>query len=51
MFVIAVPSCYASKNCIGEPFNMSITFADCCTNFGASYDFDGRCQHCPSSSK
>ena len=48
---IAVPSCYVTPSCIGEPINSSITFADCCTNFGVSYDLDGRCQPCPSTSK
>ena len=34
--------------CTGEPINSSITFTDCCTNFGVSYDFDGQCQPCQS---
>ena len=54
MFVhtyIPVPSCYVTTNCIGEPINSSITYSDCCINFGVSYDLDGRCQPCPSTSK
>ena len=49
--VITVPSCYVETNCIGEPINSSITFAECCTNFGVSFDFDGQCQPCPSTSR
>ena len=48
---IPVPSCYVTTNCIGEPINSSITYSDCCMNFGASYDLNGRCQPCPSTSK
>ena len=44
---IAVPSCYVTTNCIGEPINSSIAYSDCCMNFGVSYDLDGRCQPCP----
>ena len=44
---IAVPPCYVTTNCIGEPINSSITFSDCCMNFGVSYGLDGRCQPCP----
>ena len=46
-----VPSCYVIPNCNGEPINSSITFSDCCMNFGVSYDLDGRCQPCPITSK
>ena len=46
----AVPSCYATTNCNGGLINSSITFADCCANFGASYDLDGQCQRCPTTS-
>ena len=45
------PSCYVTTNCIGEPINSSITYSDCCMNFGVSYDLDGRCQPCPSTSE
>ena len=45
------PSCYVTTSCIGEPINGSITYSDCCMNFGVSYDLDGRCQPCPSTSK
>ena len=48
---IAAPSCYITSDCVGEPINSSITFSDCCTNFGVSYNIDGRCQPCPSTSK
>ena len=48
---IAEPSCYIKTNCIGEPINKSVTFSDCCINFGVSYDLDGRCQACPRISK
>jgi len=48
---ITVPSCYVTTNCIGEPINASITFSDCCANFGVSYDLDGQCYPCPSTSK
>ena len=48
---IAVPSCYKTTNCIGEPLNKSVTFGDCCINYGVSYDLDGRCQRCPRTSK
>ena len=48
---ITVPSCYVTTSCIGEPIKSSITFSDCCTNFGVSYDLDGRCQPCPSTSE
>ena len=54
MFVhayIPVPSCYVTTNCIGDPINSSITYSDCCMNFGVSYDLDGRCQPCPNTSK
>ena len=51
VYVIAVPSCFVTPNCIGEPINSTITFADCCTNFGVSYDLNGQCQPCPSTSK
>ena len=51
MPAILVPSCYLTTNCIGEPINSSITYSDCCMNFGVSYDLDGRCQPCPSTSK
>ena len=47
----AVPSCYVTTNCIGEPINSSITFAECCTTYGVSYNLDGRCQPCPHTSK
>ena len=47
---IAVPSCYATTNCTGEPINSSITYSDCCMNFGVSYDLDGQCQPCPTTS-
>ena len=47
---IPVPSCYVTTDCIGEPINSSITYSDCCMNFGVSYDLDGRCQPCPSTS-
>ena len=45
-----VPSCYVTTNCIGEPVDSALTFADCCTNVGVSYDLDGRCQPCPTKS-
>ena len=45
--IFAVPSCYIATNCTGEPINGSISFAECCSNFGVSYDLDGRCQPCP----
>ena len=48
---IAVPSCYVSTSCFGGPINSTIAFADCCENFGVSYDLDGRCLDCPSLSK
>ena len=48
---ITVPSCYVTTNCTGEPINNSITYSDCCMNFGVSYDLNGRCQPCPSTSK
>ena len=48
---IAVPSCFVTTNCNGEPINSSITYSDCCMNFGVSYDLDGRCQLCPIISK
>jgi len=38
-------------DCIGGPINASITFSDCCTNYGVSYDLDGRCYPCPQTSK
>ena len=38
-------------DCIGEPINSSITFSDCCTDFGVSYNLDGQCQPCPNTSK
>ena len=47
---LTVPSCYVTTGCTGEPINSSITFADCCTIFGASYDLDGQCQPCQSTS-
>ena len=47
----AVPSCYVTTNCIGEPINSSITFAECCATYGVSYNLDGRCQPCPYTSK
>jgi len=46
--MITVPYCYVTTECIGEPINTSITFSDCCANFGVSYDWDGRCFPCPS---
>ena len=46
-----MPSCYVTTNCIGEPINSSITFAECCTTYGVSYNLDGRCQPCPYTSK
>ena len=49
--LITVPSCYVTTNCIGGPINASITFSDCCANFGVSYDLDGRCYPCPHTSK
>ena len=51
MYAITAPSCYVTTDCIGEPINSSITYSDCCMNFGVSYDLDGRCQPCPSTSK
>ena len=48
---IAVPSCYVTTNCNGEPINSSITYSNCCLNFGVSYNLDGRCQPCPTTSK
>ena len=47
----AVPSCYVTTNCVGEPINSSITFAECCATYGVSYNLDGRCQPCPYTSK
>ena len=46
-----VPSCYVTTNCFGGLINRSISFSDCCANFGASFNFNGRCQRCPSTSK
>ena len=48
---ITVPSCYITPSCIGGPINSSITFVDCCQNFGISYDLDRQCLPCPSTSK
>ena len=48
---IPAPSCYVTTNCIGEPINSSITYSDCCMNYGVSYDLDGQCQPCPSKRK
>ena len=48
---ITVPSCYVTPNCIGEPINSSVTFTDCCLYFGVSYNLDGQCQPCPSTSE
>lgn len=51
LFLFTVPSCYITTNCRGRPINRSISFSDCCTNFGASFNFNGRCQPCPNTSK
>ena len=48
---ITVPSCYVTPNCTGEPINSSVTFTDCCLYFGVSYNSDGQCQPCPSTSE
>ena len=48
---IPVPSCYVTTDCTGEPINSSVTFGDCCINFGVAYDLDGRCQPCPRTSE
>ena len=50
-FHFTEPSCYVATNCNEGLINRSIAFSDCCTNFGASFDFNGRCQPCPSTSK